>query len=199
MRLRSIVPYCGVVLATSFVLVTSTSCGRVGGLVDDVVENVGPAVKGAAGTADNVPVPPVNSGSQSLEVVEVIQKSDGWLKAVVENAAGQALDVAVDCATGSISPSDAIPSAQQDDLIQSVCSQVTGNAKPADGVVRMVSAGEGYANLRSAPSTETSTIAQIPNGTSVKLIEKTQNSSGQLWYKVEANGQVGWIYSGLLD
>jgi hypothetical protein len=63
---------------------------------------------------------------------------------------------------------------------------------------RIVQAGEGYANLRNEPSTEVTSLQQVPNGTSVNILSEQTNSSGQLWYKVEVNGQVGWIYSELL-
>ena len=63
---------------------------------------------------------------------------------------------------------------------------------------RIVQAGEGYANLRNEPSTEIASLQQVPNGTSVNILSEQTNSSGQLWYKVEVNDQVGWIYSELL-
>ncbi|MEQ8383289.1 MAG: SH3 domain-containing protein [Coleofasciculus sp. A1-SPW-01] len=67
----------------------------------------------------------------------------------------------------------------------------------------VIQAGDGYANLRSRPSTfETEILAKIPNGTPVTILEQETNSSNQLWYKVQINGSevwIGWIYSGLIE
>jgi hypothetical protein len=63
---------------------------------------------------------------------------------------------------------------------------------------RTVQAADGYANLRSQPSTEVAAIAQINNGTEVTVLGEQTNSSGQLWYRVEVNGQTGWMFSELL-
>jgi len=62
----------------------------------------------------------------------------------------------------------------------------------------VVQAGDGYANLRSSSSTKTTILAEIPNGTPVAILEQKRNSSNQLWYKVQVNGQTGWIFSGLI-
>ena len=67
----------------------------------------------------------------------------------------------------------------------------------------VIQAGDGYANLRSRPSTfQTEILAKIPNGTPVKILEQETNSSNQLWYKVQINGsevRIGWISSGLIE
>lgn len=67
----------------------------------------------------------------------------------------------------------------------------------------VIQAGDGYANLRSRPSTfQTEILAKIPNGTLVTILEQETNSSNQLWYKVQINGsevRIGWIYSGLIE
>ncbi len=63
----------------------------------------------------------------------------------------------------------------------------------------VVQAGDGYANLRSLPSTETTILAKIPNGTPVTILGKEMNSSNQLWYQVQINGRIGWIFSGLIE
>lgn len=63
-----------------------------------------------------------------------------------------------------------------------------------------IESGDGYANLRSQPSTEVGVVAKrIPNGTSVKILEERTNSSEQIWYRVQVNDEVGWVYSGLLN
>jgi uncharacterized protein YgiM (DUF1202 family) len=41
-------------------------------------------------------------------------------------------------------------------------------------------------------------IAQINNGTEVTVLGEQTNGSGQLWYRVEVNGQTGWMFSELL-
>lgn len=63
----------------------------------------------------------------------------------------------------------------------------------------VVQAGAGYANLRSLPSTETTIIAKIPNGTPVTILRQEMNSSNQRWYQVQINGRIGWIFSGLIE
>lgn len=63
---------------------------------------------------------------------------------------------------------------------------------------RIVQASDGYANLRSYPSTEVAVLGKVSNGTSVTILSEQANTSGQLWYKVQVNGQVGWLYSDLV-
>lgn len=221
---RSAVQSFGFVVATSFLLATLSSCGGAARLagraagelgegagrnLDELGQVVGQsgdeAVESAVRAADSIPVPHVNPEAQSPEVIKIVRKSDNLLDVIVDNATDQAVEVTVDCVTGLIMPSEVIDSSQQDNFVQSVCSQAAGDMKPdsanqqLNSEVRIVNAGEGHANLRSALSTEVATIAQISNGTSVKIIGQTQNSSGQLWYEVEADGQVGWMFSGLLD
>lgn len=65
--------------------------------------------------------------------------------------------------------------------------------------VLTVLAGDGIANLRSSATTESEIITQIPNGNTVIVLDEVTNSSNQLWYKVEVNNYVGWIFAGLLD
>ncbi|MGI2906556.1 SH3 domain-containing protein [Tolypothrix sp. VBCCA 56010] len=65
-------------------------------------------------------------------------------------------------------------------------------------LTRIIQAEDGYANLRSLPSTEGIVLAKIPNGTSANILRQQTNSSEQLWYKVQVNGQLGWIFSDLL-
>lgn len=78
-----------------------------------------------------------------------------------------------------------------------IASQATNQPSFSD---RIIQAGDGYANLRSQPSTEVGIVAKrIPNGTSVKILEERTNSSEQLWYRVQVNNEVGWVYSGLLN
>lgn len=78
-----------------------------------------------------------------------------------------------------------------------IASQATNQPSFSD---RIIQAGDGYANLRSQPSTEVGVVAKkIPNGTSVKILEERTNNSEQLWYRVQVNDEVGWVYSGLLN
>lgn len=77
-------------------------------------------------------------------------------------------------------------------------SSTTAEASQQSSIKRIVQAGDGYANLRSQPSTEVAAIAQINNGTEVTVLGEQTNGSGQLWYRVEVNGQTGWMFSGLL-
>ena len=51
-----------------------------------------------------------------------------------------------------------------------------------------------FANLRLSPSTNSSLIGTVPKGTILYLIDY---SSG--WYQVKYNGQVAWIYGGLVS
>ncbi|MBW4465053.1 MAG: SH3 domain-containing protein [Pegethrix bostrychoides GSE-TBD4-15B] len=78
----------------------------------------------------------------------------------------------------------------------------TPSASPTPAVSqassRTVQAKDGSANLRSSPSTEVSVVSKVPNGTAVKILSEKTNSSGQLWYEVEVDGKVGWLYSELL-
>ncbi len=62
-----------------------------------------------------------------------------------------------------------------------------------------VQAKDGVANLRNRPSTEVGVVSKVPNGTAVEILDEQTNSSGQLWYQVKVNGQVGWLYSELLQ
>ncbi|MBW4685431.1 MAG: SH3 domain-containing protein [Komarekiella atlantica HA4396-MV6] len=69
--------------------------------------------------------------------------------------------------------------------------------KPSS-LTRIVQASDGYANLRVSPSTEVAVLVKVPNDTYVNILSEQVNNSGQLWYKVQVNDQVGWLYSGLL-
>nr|WP_242024302.1 SH3 domain-containing protein [Trichocoleus sp. FACHB-591] len=69
----------------------------------------------------------------------------------------------------------------------------------SESTTKVIQAGDGFANLRSQPTTEVDVVAKIPNGTPVVILNEQTNSSGQLWYQVEASGQVGWVYSDLLN
>lgn len=77
-------------------------------------------------------------------------------------------------------------------------SSTTAEANRQSSTSYIVQAGDGYANLRSQPSTEVASVSQIKNGTQVTVVDKQTNDSGQLWYRVEVNGQSGWIFSELL-
>ncbi|WP_414690085.1 SH3 domain-containing protein [Nostoc sp.] len=44
----------------------------------------------------------------------------------------------------------------------------------------MVQASDGYANLRSYPSTEVAVLAKVPNGTSVTILSEQANTAEQL-------------------
>lgn len=78
-------------------------------------------------------------------------------------------------------------------------SSQTEQNSPSLAKSQLVQAKDGYANLRSQPSTEVNSLKQIPNGTTVSILDQQTNNAKQLWYKVEVNGQVGWIYSELLN
>lgn len=71
-------------------------------------------------------------------------------------------------------------------------------SQPVSTTGRVIQAKDGYANLRSQPSTEVGSMMMVPNGTAVTIIGEQTNGSGQLWYKVNVNGQIGWIYSELI-
>lgn len=173
---------------------------RVGGSADDAI----PAGKGV-GAEDVVPALPHSEG-QPPKVVQVTPRSDRLVDALIEQSKDQLVEVSVDCVTGILTPAGAVAAEQQDSVVQSVCSQIVGKTTGQGtdqgaeaGATRTVKAGEGYANLRTAPSTEVAIVATIPNGTRVTLLEETQNSSGQHWYRVEVEGQTGWVFAGLLD
>jgi hypothetical protein len=71
-------------------------------------------------------------------------------------------------------------------------------SKQKKSVFRTVYAKDGYANLRSGPSTKMSIFSLVLNGMHVRVLDQQKNKDGQLWYKVIVNNQVGWIYSRLL-
>ncbi|MGV0023623.1 SH3 domain-containing protein [Phormidesmis priestleyi] len=89
--------------------------------------------------------------------------------------------------TNSIQPEKKQPS-------QSVISQPAQQAAST----KVIQTADGYANLRSRPSTEVPVSSKVPNGTSVAILSEKRNDSGQLWYEVQANGQTGWIFSELI-
>jgi Bacterial SH3 domain len=62
----------------------------------------------------------------------------------------------------------------------------------------IVQTSVGYANLRAGPTKEHKVLAEISNGTSVQILGQATNAGGNLWYKVQVNGQVGWLYSELV-
>lgn len=194
------------VVVTSFVMVALTACGGVSRFASGV-DDFGRAIgrngdnlpQAPKNSSDDIPLTPLDLENQPPRVTVVEPISEKVVKAVIEDAAGRIVEVAVDCVTGEITPREAVDASQQGNIVETVCQQISQNGGAATSEVRTVNAGEGYANLRSSPSTETSTVAQVQNGTNVKIIEQKQNSAGQLWFKVSVNGQVGWIYSGLLD
>jgi hypothetical protein len=195
----------GFIVAMGFVLVGLTSCRgvRLGGLADEAGRAIRSGVDNGPqpirNVGDDIPTAPVDLNAQAPEVVKVEPVSEKVVKAVIEEAGNQLIDVSIDCATGDIQPSGAIDPSQQSNVVEAACQQILGSGGAVTSEVRVVQAGEGYSNLRSIPSTETATVARVSNGTSVQIIEQRQNSAGQLWYKVNVNGQEGWIFSGLLD
>jgi uncharacterized protein YraI len=190
------------IVAVGLVLVGLTSCrgASLGNLVDDA----GRVIKSGV---DEIPpprnpdIPPIPGtlDDQAPQVVKVEPLSEKVVNAVIEQARDQLIEVSIDCVTGEIKPSGAVDPSYQGNIVESACQRFSQNGDAATSQKRVVQAGEGYANLRSAASTEKSTVAEIPNGTEVEIIEQTRNSSGQLWYKVRVNGQEGWMFSGLLD
>ncbi|MBL7815512.1 MAG: SH3 domain-containing protein [Saprospiraceae bacterium] len=59
------------------------------------------------------------------------------------------------------------------------------------------------ANLRDKPSTKATVVAQLPIATKVQILERTTdsltlNGFRAPWFKVEANGKVGYLWSGIL-
>ncbi|MBD2255902.1 SH3 domain-containing protein [Nostoc parmelioides] len=105
------------------------------------------------------------------------------------------------CAVDDNSKSQLIPPSTETTPSKTSESQVQSDISTIQhpSSTRIVQAGDGYANLRTQASTEVATIMKIPNGTSVSIISEQRNSSGQLWYQVEVNGKVGWLYSELLS
>jgi|GEM_PF-2417715 len=69
----------------------------------------------------------------------------------------------------------------------------------SSGVQRIVRTDAGYVNLRSAPTAESEVLGRVSDGTSVRVLDEVSNASGYVWYQVESNGNVGWIYSELLN
>lgn len=56
-------------------------------------------------------------------------------------------------------------------------------------------------NLRQAPTTKSSVIAVVPQGTALELIDSAVGESlygNSLWYQVSYHGSVGYIWSGLI-
>lgn len=75
----------------------------------------------------------------------------------------------------------------------------TGSAVYADTEVAMsgkATVVDGPLNVRSGPGTNYSRVSQLPKGTTVTIVAKTTNSSGNVWYKYQyKSGKYGYIYS----
>lgn len=97
--------------------------------------------------------------------------------------------------TGSIGSESSYSEPGSTDLTSASAPESVGQPASTD---RVIQAKDGYANLRSQPSTEVGSVMMVPNGTAIAIIGEQTNSAGQLWYKVDVNGQVGWIYSELI-
>lgn len=97
--------------------------------------------------------------------------------------------------TGSIGSESSYSEPGSTDLTSASAPESVGQPASTD---RVIQAKDGYANLRSQPSTEVGSMMMVPNGTAVTITGEQTNSAGQLWYKVDVNGQVGWIYSELI-
>lgn len=59
-------------------------------------------------------------------------------------------------------------------------------------------------NLRSQPSLDSDSLALLPRGTVIKVLEKTNNYNSvdgitSNWWKVEANGKTGYLFSGYIS
>lgn len=112
--------------------------------------------------------------------------------------------VAPDANTFSLHWKDQIISlTNKQQLKQQQSPQLTSSNTPTPEesqiTTKVVNAKDGYANLRSQPSTEVSVVRTLQNGTQVKILDKQTNGDGQLWYKVQAEKQMGWIFSDLLN
>lgn len=66
---------------------------------------------------------------------------------------------------------------------------------PIDEKTGVVSSVDGSANLRSSASAEdrSNFITTIPNGTSVIILEEQRNDLDETWYRVQVEGQTGWM------
>jgi hypothetical protein len=112
--------------------------------------------------------------------------------------------VAPDANTFSLQWKDQIISlTNKQQLKQQQSRQLTPSNTPTSEeshiTTKVVNAKDGYANLRSQPSTEVSVVRTLQNGTQVKILDNQTNGDGQLWYKVQAEEQMGWIFSDLLN
>ncbi|WLR55531.1 SH3 domain-containing protein [Mesobacillus subterraneus] len=54
-------------------------------------------------------------------------------------------------------------------------------------------------NVRRRADISYASIAKISTGRQVKIIDSFINSSGEIWYRIEFDGNVGWILSSLVD
>lgn len=95
-------------------------------------------------------------------------------------------------AKGDVEPSPVQPVQRQSAIVQPLPEQTSAPTYT-------VQAKDGYANLRSRPSTQVNVITKLPNGTIVTIIREQTNSSGQLWYEVRSRQQTGWLYSELVQ
>lgn len=105
----------------------------------------------------------------------------------------QVFDIGLE--TGSIGSESSYSEPGSTDLTSASAPESVGQPASTD---RVIQAKDGYANLRSQPSTEVASIMTVPNGTPVTIVSQQTNDAGQLWYQVDVNGQVGWIYSELI-
>ena len=64
-----------------------------------------------------------------------------------------------------------------------------------------IKSSKGYAKLRTEPRTDNNVFKQLYNNTSVIFLDEYKDNYGEIWYKVkvEANNQIGWVNSNLVD
>jgi hypothetical protein len=138
-----------------------------------------------------------NPGNQlcpggTADVVQVFRVSPD-AKGMQLLSDNQVFDIGLE--TGSMGGESSYSEPGSTDLTSASAPESVGQPVSTD---RVVQAKDGYANLRSQPSTEVASIMTVPNGTTVTIVSQQTNDAGQLWYQVDVNGQVGWIYSELI-
>lgn len=84
--------------------------------------------------------------------------------------------------------------------VQTPSASTSSDTKPH--AFAMTIKGRDYAthvNLRSEPNTQSSVVAEAHTGDGAEYINESTNNTGEHWYKVRVNGNVGWIYEDLVS
>ena len=56
-----------------------------------------------------------------------------------------------------------------------------------------------HVNLRTQPDINSSVVNELHTGDKVVIVDKQNNESGELWFKVKVKHKVGWVYKDLIS